>query len=236
MDKINQAMILAAGMGSRMKQLTQGIPKPMLLVDGISLIERHLNYFYQYNIHKIAINTFYKGQILKDFVKNLPIYSKLDIHFFHEDELLGTAGGVKNALPLFGKDPFFVVNSDAMYIDDDKNNPSFFQLEQNWDPEIMNILILLSAKTRSFGYNGKGDFDLNDKKQLALNKEGGKFIHAGLKIIDYRSFLPYPEKILQFYPTIYLDSLSKGKLYGQVYQGDWLHIGDLKAYQKYHQK
>lgn len=104
---IKQAMILAAGMGSRMEHLTADIPKPMLLVHGTSLIERHLNYLYQHNIEKVVINTHYKGDILESFVKALPLYKKIEIHFSHEDELLGTAGGVKNALKFFGKDPFF---------------------------------------------------------------------------------------------------------------------------------
>ncbi|MCT4635229.1 MAG: nucleotidyltransferase family protein [Rickettsiales bacterium] len=226
---IKQAMILAAGMGSRMEHLTADIPKPMLLVHGTSLIERHLNYLHQHNIEKVVINTHYKGDILKNFVKTLPLYKKIEIHFSHEDELLGTAGGVKNALKFFGKDPFFVINSDAIYLDDDSNHPSLSELEANWQPNNMTILILLAKKDKAFGYYGKGDFDLNDKKQLSLNKESGEFIHAGMTILDYRIFEKYPEKTLEFYP-IYLEQMSQGKLCGVIFQGKWFHIGSLKAY------
>lgn len=226
---IKQAMILAAGMGSRMEHLTNDIPKPMLLVQGTSLIERHLNYLHRHKIEKVVINTFYKGDLLENFVKSLPIYNSLNIHFSHEDELLGTAGGVKNALKFFGKDPFFVINSDAIYLDDDSAPPSLSQLEANWYPDDMMALILLAKKDNSFGYYGKGDFDLNNKKQLSLNKEAGEFIHAGMTILDYRIFEKYSEKTLEFYP-IYQDLISQGKLFGCVYQGKWLHIGSLKAY------
>lgn len=226
---IKQAMILAAGMGSRMEHLTSDIPKPMLLVQGTSLIERHLNYLHKHNIEKVVINTFYKGDVLEEFVKSLGVYKKLEIHFIHEDELLGTAGGVKNALKFFGKDPFFVINSDAIYLDDNERYPSLSQLEDQWQADKMLILILLAKKENAFGYYGKGDFDLNDNKQLSLNKEAGEFIHAGMTIIDYRSFENYSEKVLEFYP-IYLDLMSQGKLYGIIHQGKWLHIGSLKAY------
>ena len=93
----------------------------------------------------------------------------------------------------------------------------------------MLILILLAKKNNAFGYYAKGDFDLNKKKQLTLNKEGGEFIHAGMSIIDYRSFEEHPEKVLEFYP-IYLDLISQGRLCGCIHQGKWLHIGSLKAY------
>lgn len=232
MTRIKQAMVLCAGMGSRMGNLTKDIPKPMLMVDGISLIERHLRYLHKNNIHKVVINLFYKGEILKNFVNSLPIASKLDIHFTQEDELLGTAGGVKNALSVLGKDPFFVINNDAIFIDDN-NNSALTQLERGWKQDIMPIIILLAEKDRSFGYYGKGDFDSNDQNQLTLNKEDGNFIYAGMSIMDYKAFDGYKEKILQFMPTIYQNLITEFKLYGCVYQGQWLHIGDMKAYETY---
>ncbi|MGB4191190.1 MAG: nucleotidyltransferase family protein [Rickettsiales bacterium] len=232
MTKIKQAIVLSAGLGTRMKELTQDIPKPMLLVDGVSLIQRHLQYLYKNNIHKVVINSFYKAEIFENFVKSLEITSKLDLHFSREDELLGTAGGVKNALKILGNEPFFVINSDALYIDDDATNSSFIQLENNWKDDSC-ILTLLAKKDRAFGYWGKGDFDLNHKNQITLNKEDGQFIHAGMQLMNYKVFENYPEKILQFYPTIYSDFIAKGKLLGFIYQGKWLHIGDVKAYETY---
>ena len=233
MTKITQAMILAAGLGSRMGALTKDIPKPMLLVDGVSLIERHLNYLHKNNIHKVVINTYYQAEIFEKFVSSLPVFQKLQVYFSRENELLGTAGGVKNALHFLGKEPFFVINSDAIYLDDDPNFSSFTQLENNWQPDSMAILVLLANKNRAFGYYGKGDFDINQQNQISLNKESGEFIYAGMKIADYRIFENYPDKILQFYPTLYQDFMSKGKLYGCSYKGEWLHIGDTKAYNTY---
>ena len=230
---LKQAMILSAGLGSRMGELTQAIPKPMLMVDNMSLIERHLHYLKNNRINKIIINTHYKAEIFEDFIRKLPIYQELEIYFSREEELLGTAGGVKEALPILGEDPFLVINSDAIFVDDDSNNSACAQLEANWDIENMPIITLLAKKDRAFGYWSNGDFDMNEKKQITLNKENGQYIYAGMSLMDYRVFAPYLEKILQFYPTIYQDLISKNQLYGNVYQGKWFHIGDAKAYHLY---
>lgn len=232
MQKITQAMILSAGLGTRMGVHTKEISKSMLLVDGVSLIERHLNYLYKNGIFKVVINTFYKAEILENFIMNLAVAKKLKIIFSREDELLGTGGGVKNALSILGKDPFLVINNDAVFIDDDVHQSSIQQLEQNWNPHRMSILILLADKKRAFGYWGKGDFDINEHNQLTLNKESGEFIHAGMRIMDYRVFKNFPDKILQFI-TVYKDSMNQGKLYGIPFKGKWFHIGDDKAYETY---
>lgn len=233
MKKITQAMILSAGLGSRMGELTKDISKSMLLVDGVSLIERHLKYLYKNGITKVVINTFYKAEVLEDFINKLPISADLNIFFSRESELLGTGGGVKNALPILGKDPFFVINNDAVFIDDDVGNSSLQQLEQNWKPKEMFVLVLLADKNRAFGYWGKGDFDINEQGLLTLNKEGGKFIHAGIRIMDYRAFENYSDKILQLFPTIYINLIDQNKLYGVIYKGKWFHIGDARAYETY---
>ena len=230
---IKQAMILAAGLGTRMKELTQSIPKPMLVVDGMSLIERHLHYFFKNNIHKVVINTYYKAEIFEEFIRSLPIFAKLEILFSREGELLGTAGGVKNALSLLKKDPFFIVNSDAMFVDKDLSNPSFAQLESAWNPNIMPMLMLLAKKEKAFGYWGAGDFDQNEFGQLDQNNAVRSFINPGMYLTDYRLFSDYPDKILQFYPRVMQDLMAANKLYGQLYDGDWVHIGDAEAYYQY---
>ena len=232
MTKVKQAMILAAGLGSRMGDLTKEIPKPMIEVDGISLIERHLHYLLKNDIHKIVINTYYKADIFESFVKSLSISSKMDILFSREEELLGTAGGVKRALPLLGEEHFFVVNSDSLFIDNSASKTSFKQLEDNWDPNKMLLMLLLAQKDRAFGHWGKGDIDMDLENKLQLNKESGKYLFPGLSLMDYRVFVDYPEDVIQF-PKIYKDLMSQDKVYGSIYQGQWLHIGDIKAYEIY---
>ena len=230
MLKINQAMVLCAGLGSRMGDLTKDIPKPMLIVDGISLIERHLNYLFKNNIKKIVINTYYKAEIFEEFVRSLPISSKLDISFNREAELLGTGGGVKNALPLLEKDPFLVINNDAIFIDPSADSTAISQLESSWNPLTMPMMLLIIEKEKTFGYNGKGDFNLHSDGRITQENETRSFVNIGMSIMDYRVLENYPDKVLQFFPTIGKDLIQQQKLYGCVYKGDWYHIGDSKAY------
>ncbi len=172
MRKIKQAMILAAGLGSRMKDLTFNIPKPMIQVDGISLIERTLAYLQQHGIEKIVINTYYKAEVLENFIFSLEITKKIEIIFSRESELLGTGGGIKNALHFFENKPFFILNSDSIFIDNNKNNSSFYQLEAKWNLfSDARMLLLLIDKEKSFGYWDKGDFDLGEDNRLNQNNE-----------------------------------------------------------------
>ena len=228
---INQAMILCAGMGSRMGELTKEIPKPMVVVDGMSLIERHMHYLIKNKIKKLVINTFYKAEILEKFITSIDIYKEFDqVLFSRENELLGTAGGVKNALKLLGNKPFFVINNDCIFID--KGN-TFLQLESEWDPDITPMRILITKKENSFGYWLKGDFDIDALGRLDQNNEIREYINPGMYVMDYRLFDKYKEQKLDFYHNMFKDLMKENNLYGSIYNGNWFHIGDLKAYEIY---
>lgn len=230
MTPVKQAMILAAGLGSRMGSLTQDIPKPMLMVEDISLIERSLLYLKKNHINKVVINTYYKASLLEGFIRSLAINAELDILFSREDELLGTGGGIKNALSILGKEAFFVLNSDAIFVDDNLGDSSFIQLQKAWNPTFIPMMLLLTSKDKAFGYWSKGDFNINNKRQLDQKNEIRPFINTGLSIMDYRLFDRYSDRILQLFPTIGQDLMQNNQLYGCVYNGDWYHIGDVKAY------
>ena len=207
---INQAMVLCAGMGSRMGELTKDIPKPMVVVDGMSLIERHMHYLIKNNIKKLVINTFYKAEVLQKFITSLDIYNKFDqILFSRENELLGTAGGVKNALRLLEDKPFFVINNDSIFID--KEN-AFTQLESDWDSNIMPMRILITKKENSFGYWLKGDFDMDDKGRLNQNNDTREYINPGMYIMDYKLFDKYKEIKLDFYHNMFKDLMKENNL------------------------
>ncbi len=229
---IKQVIILCAGMGSRMQHLTAEVPKPMVKIDGKTLIEHHLDYLDKNKIYKLVITTFYKSETLERFILSLPISKKFEIYFSKEKELLGTAGGVKNALRFLGKDPFFIINNDSIFADE---KPAFKLLELSWKPEIMPMLLLLTRKENSFGYWLNGDFDKNNQGQLNQNNPYREFINPGMYITDYRLFNNYSEEKLEF-PTVFKDLIEQQKLYGVVHQGKWFHIGDLEAYNQYNIK
>ena len=230
---IKQAIILCAGMGSRMGHLTAEVPKPMVKIDGKTLIEHHLDYLNKNKLYKLVINTFYKSEILERFILSLPISRKFEIYFSREKELLGTAGGVKNALKFLGKEPFFIINNDSIFTDE---KPALKLLELSWKPEIMPMLLLLTRKENAFGYWLNGDFDKNNQGQLNQNNPYREFINPGMYITDYRLFNNYFEEKLEFYPTVFKDLMDQQKLYGAVHQGKWFHIGDLEAYNQYNIK
>lgn len=226
---IKQAMILAAGMGSRMQDLVHDRPKPMLMAQGKSLIERILEYLKNHQFERIVINSFYKAEMLEDFVKSLPIAKQLEIIFSREDELLGPGGGIKKALPHFDGKPFFVLNSDSYY-ETNENSP-FKQLELEYNSADMLAMLLVMKKDDCFGYEGNGDFDLignilnRDQKQPSL-------VYPGTFITDYRLFENYPEKILQLVPTVFFSLMERQKLFGSLYEGKWYHIGDKQAFEQ----
>ncbi len=226
---IKQAMILAAGLGSRMSYLTKDRPKPMVEVAGITLIERHLRYLDQNNIHKLVINTFYMAEKLERFILSLPISNKFEIYFSREKELLGTAGGIKKALKFLGSQPFFVINNDSIFIDE---KPAFKLLEKHWHPEKMKILMLLTKRDNSFGYwLANGDFDMDKEGHINQNNPKREYINPGMYITDYRLFDNYDEEKIELSPTILNDLIKEQKIFGCQYHGKWYHIGDLKAYE-----
>lgn len=232
--KIRQAMILAAGLGTRMEHLTVDVPKPMIEVNGMSLIERHLHYLFAHNIKKIVINLHYKAEMLQEFICNLAISKKLDIYFSYEDVLLGTAGGVKKALKFLGHDDFFVVNSDVILVDSYPNNSALVQLDEHWNQSNMALLILIINKLKALGYYGNGDFDKTIDGQLSFQGDIREFIHAGISILNYRIFdQSNIDEKLEFLP-IYKNLSNNGQLCGYEYEGKWFHIGSLKAYQEHH--
>lgn len=235
MRKFKQAMILAAGLGTRMKELTNEIPKPMIMVEDIALIERIINYIYKLGIEKIVINTHYKAEILEEFVSNIDAAKKIEIIFSRENKLLGTAGGVKNVLKHFNNEPFFVLNSDSLFVDSEANETSLDQLENSWNPDLMNMSILLVPLARAYGYRYNGDFDLNEDGTLCQKSDEKRdYVHPGLYLMDYRLFNEFNEReLLQFYPEVMLNLIRDKKLFGVVYKGKWFHIGDKQAHQQF---
>ena len=232
MRKVKQAMILAAGLGSRMKELTKEIPKPMLQVDDMSLIERIIRYLKSNGIKKIVINSCYKAENLEKFILSLEAIKDLEIIFSREKELLGSGGGIKNALPFFNNEPFFILNSDSIFVDKDRHNSSFKQLEESWESRKTSMLLLLTTKEKSFGYWGKGDFNIEDNNQINQNDDVRQYIYSGMSLVDYSLFEHLPSQS-EVFPIDFKVLMQKNCLRGVIYDGNWYHIGDVKAFKEF---
>ncbi len=221
---INQALILAAGLGTRMRPITDSIPKPMVQVLGQSLITRIIDQLYKASIKKIVINLFYKAEILQkhveEYVENN--FSDLELYFVIEDELHEVWGSIKKSLSHMNNQPFFVVNGDNYWIDRDEN--IFDALQAKWRESGMNALLLLYPKEQAIGYEGKGDFDLDRDGRIGYPRSNNlPFVYMGVQIIS-PEFLQQEklEKCNIF--NIYARFNYMG-IYATIYSGYWFHIG-----------
>jgi MurNAc alpha-1-phosphate uridylyltransferase len=223
---INQAFVLAAGLGKRMQPITNRIPKPMVEVNGRSLIARILDNLIACGIDKIVINAFYKGEMLKAHILEYIAThgnSQTSIKVIDEEELLETGGGIINALPHLDDAPFFVANSDVMLMG---SNP-FSYLAKNWHKDIKG-LFLLTTKSNTFGYDGKGDFDLSNTGEL-IRRDAAEhqYIFPGIHISRPENFSGLQANkipVMNIYNKFKQQDTYKG-LYGRVYDGTYLHIG-----------
>ena len=179
---LKQAMILAAGLGTRMRELTQNQPKPLITVQGIPIIRHIIEQLLEYGIERIVINSFYKAQMLEDYIAQYAatLGQKVSIEVVREHELLETGGGVVNMLPYIKKEPFFVINGDAMWY----GANVFSYLAERYDPVKSKVCLLLTGKNKTLGYRGGGDFDQNADSTL-LKKQARSdypYIYAGVHI------------------------------------------------------
>ena len=107
-----KAFVLAAGMGERMRPLTNNCPKPLLVIDGKTMLDRALDDLMEAGVEEVVVNTYYLGQMITDHLKNR---KHPRITLSHETELLDTGGGVKKAIQFFGDEPFYVLNADVLW-------------------------------------------------------------------------------------------------------------------------
>jgi MurNAc alpha-1-phosphate uridylyltransferase len=221
---INQALILAAGLGVRMRPITNKIPKPMVEVCNQSLITRIIDELYKAGIEKIVINLFYKAELLQNHVENYVTkhYSEIKICFVLEEELHESWGSINKCLHEMNNKPFFLINGDNYWID--TNNNIFELLYSKWDSKHMKALLLLYPKPKSIGYDGKGDFDLQEDRIIepALASKL-PFVYMGLQIIS-PDFLK-DEKLRKCSIFDIYKQFNYENIYGIVYDGYWFHIG-----------
>jgi len=227
---ITQAFILAAGLGTRMRPITDKIPKPMVELNGKSIITRIIDDLIEYGIKHIVINSFYKKELLKkhihDYISEIPNPPKVEV--IEEIPLLETGGGVVNALDyLDNNKAFFVINSDSVFLGDNV----FSSLNLAWE-DSMRALFLLTELTNAAGYDGKGDFTL-DANLMLKNPENltNVYAYAGIHITNPKNFEDTPKepiKLMKIYDKFKVGSTYQG-FHGVAYNGTWFHVGTPEA-------
>lgn len=217
--KINKAMVLAAGFGKRMRPLTDHRPKPLVTLLDEPLIDWCLDRIRAHGIEDVVVNTHYLGHMLAEHFKG-----DRRIAFSPEAEILETGGGVLNALPLLGDDPFFVANSDTVWLEGPR--PALARLEHHWDPERMDALLLLQPTARAFGYSGYGDYSVGEDSRLTARREGDVVpnVFAGVQVLHPRLFDGEEPGAFSL-RRVYDKAEAAGRLYGVIHDGEWYHLG-----------
>ncbi len=224
-DGVNEgpkkAMVLAAGLGLRLRPITDNLPKPLVTVDDRTLLDRALDRLVEANVETAVVNTHYLGQRIEQHLKNR---KDLEIVFSREDELLETGGGVKQALDLLGADAFYVVNSDSMWLDGYES--TLLRMADAWDEEAMDALLLLHFTADAYGYDGFGDFLVDDMGRLTRRpeREVSPYLFTGVQILHPRLFEGSPAGKFSL-NVLYDRALEAERIRGVVHDGEWFHIG-----------
>ncbi len=219
-------MVLSAGLGTRMRPLTERMPKPLVEVGGKPLIDHILDRLAQAGVERAVVNVHHFAEQIE---RHLAARSKPKITISDERGLLlGTGGAVVKALPELGPSPFFHVNSDSIWIDGVK--PNLARLAENFDPAAMDALLLLAPTTGSIGYAGRGDFAFAASGRLTRRAERAvaPFVFAGAAILAPALFKDAPQG--EFPLTVLFDrAAEQSRLYGLRLEGLWMHVGTSDA-------
>ena len=215
------AMVLAAGKGLRLRPITLSRPKPLVEVSGRAMLDGVLDRLAAAGVAEAVVNTHHLGHMIEGHLQGR---TSPRIHISREKALLETGGGVKKALPLLGAEPFFVINGDVVWRDG--KVPALQRLAEAWDPATMDALLLLHSTASAVGYEGPGDFAMDQLGRLRRRKEGEvvPFLFAGLQILSPGLFSDTPEGPFSL-NLIYDRALAAGRLYGLRHDGTWYHVG-----------
>ncbi len=215
------AMVLAAGLGVRMRPLTNTRPKALVEIKGKPLIEFAFDRLCAAGVEKAVINVHYLAEQLEAWARR---QAEPRIEISREcEELLDTGGGLVKALPLLGSNPFFVLNSDSFWIDGAE--PALERLRHTWDEAAMDCLLLLCPKEKTLGYQGRGDFVLSDDGHATRRTTDGEgLVYIGAYLVHPRLFEAAPQG--KFSMNLLWDrAISRGRLFGIAHSGTWIHVG-----------
>lgn len=215
------AMVLAAGLGLRMRPLTLERPKPLIPILGKPMLDHALDRLEESGVASAVVNSHYKGEMIADHLKGR---ARPAITLSPEDELLETGGGVKKALPHLGEAPFYAVNADIFWLDGP--TPALQRLAAHWDPDAMDALLLLMATTRAVGYEGRGDYHMDPMGRLTrrAEREIAPFVFAGVQIVKPELFRDTPDGPFST-NLVWNRAQEAGRLFGLAHDGLWYHVG-----------
>ncbi len=216
---IKRAMILAAGLGTRMRPITESIPKPLIKIKGRPLIDHIIDRLRSHGVQKIVVNTHYLADQMEAHFKNDP-----QIILSHEPEILESGGGVLKALDHFEDQPFFTINGDVLW-EDSIQNP-LKMLEDKWDPKKMDLELMVVPLQKAFGYHGKGDYFMDGEGLLKrrLSQDSAPYVFGPIAIVNpdiFKGISIQKFSMLELYDQ----AQAADRLYGTLFEGGWYHLG-----------
>lgn len=222
-----KAFILGAGFGTRLRPYTNERPKPMVEINGQSLITRIMDKLIAAGVQDAYVNTHYLADILAYHLKDYEKQHDIAIHLCHEVDILDTGGGIKNILPEFRNEPFYVIAGDSLWTDGDI--PALTRLANHWDGSKMDILTLMQPLSRMVLTEGVGDYNFEDERHVkrSLDKSG-THMWTNIRINDPALFEKYElemQKNKKFSVLPLLDACEKEKrLHALEHDAHWHHI------------
>ncbi len=223
---VTGAMVMAAGLGKRMRPLTAATPKPLVRVAGQPLIDHTLQHLAKAGVRDVVVNVHYLADALEGHVAAAPFgmtYSISD----ERERLLETGGGLVKALPSIASDPFYCVNSDNIWVDGP--SPALTQLAQDWDGRRMDALLLLVPHARAHHHGGSGDFHLDGSGRVSrrMERKVAPFIFTGIQLMA-KSLIQGDDGAAgeAFSTNRFWDAaIESGRLFGSMFDGEWFDIG-----------
>lgn len=226
--KITTAMVFAAGFGKRMLPITNATPKPLIKIAGKAIIDYSLELLSSFGVGKIVVNSHHLANQIHGHVNGLKGFVP-EIIISHEDEILETGGGLVKALPLLGRDPVLTMNSDVIVQDGEFS--LLERMNDAWDPDKMDVLMLLIPTKNAVGYDGRGDFLLADNGQIIKDdSKENPYVFTGVMVIKPEIMRDAPSGSFSIYRDFLHEKYitkdkSLAKVFGIIHDGKWLHIG-----------
>jgi MurNAc alpha-1-phosphate uridylyltransferase len=216
-----KAMVLAAGLGLRLRPITEKLPKPLIEIAGRSLLDRALDRLDDAGIELAVVNVHYLGEMIEEHLKDRATPKTI---VSREESLLETGGGVLRALPILGDAPFYVVNGDALWLNGHED--TLTRMARMWDDSVMDGLLLLHSTVEAYGYDGVGDFLLDPVGRLTRRPESevSPYLFTGIQLLHPRLFQGVPEGFFSL-NLMYDRAIAEGRLFGIVHDGEWFHVG-----------
>jgi len=220
------AMVLAAGLGKRMRPITDTTPKPLIKVWNKTLLDHGLDALKQAGVQRAVVNVHY----LADQVEN-HLQQRANPKIIISDErntLLDSGGGIKKALGFLGQSPFYLLNADSFWIEG--RTPNLQSMAQVWDAEKMDILLLIATMDRAVGFDGKGDFFMGPSGLLARRGEQkmAPYVYAGAALVSPAIFDETPDGAFSI-NRLFDRAIERERLFGMQMGGLWLHVGTPEA-------